>query len=306
MNLAGIVQTYLNLMPVTLLQGAIYALVALAIMIPFRVLSLPDLTAEGAFPFGGSVTAALIVHGLDPVVATLCGAAAGFVAGACTGLLHVALRLNSLLCGILVVTMLFSIDIRLMGKPNIALFAYGEIFQVVLGPVSAALAARIALIVVVFVAAAGALYWFLTTQSGLAMRAVGASPMMARAQGISVSKTIVVGLGLAGAFSGLGGALVAQNQSFADVNMGVGVLVNGLAALIIGEQLIGRGRLAMQIAAPVVGSLIYFQLISLALSLGLQPSDLKLFTGLLVVALLAVPHIRKPRAAGADVSRARP
>jgi putative ABC transport system permease protein len=292
MNLVAIGQSYLNLLPVTLLQGMIYAFVAMGIMIPFRLLSFPDLTAEGAFPFGGSVAAACIAGGLDPLLATLAGAAAGFIAGAVTAGLHVSLKLNTLLCGILVLTMLFSIDIRIMGKPNIALFAYGDIFQIILDGRSTDLWARIGLVFALVLLCGTALHWLLRTQAGLALRAVGASQTMARAQGISVSRMLILGVGLAGCFSGLGGAIVAQNQSFADVNMGFGVLVNGLASLIIGEQIVGRSRLAQQIVAPVAGALIYFQLLSLALSVGLQPSDLKLFTGLLVIALLALPRMR--------------
>jgi putative ABC transport system permease protein len=285
----AIVDAYINLVPVTLLQGVIYAFVALAIMIPFRLLAFPDLTAEGSFPLGGSIAAALIAAGADPLAATMAALAAGFLAGAATAGIHLTLRLNTLLCGILVLTMLYSINIRIMGKPNIALFAFGDMFAEVLGPAGAGLWARIAMVFVLVLAVAVLLLLFLKTEVGMALRAVGASPSMARAQGISVPYYTVLGIGLAGSLSAGGGAVLAQNQAFADVNMGFGVLVNGLAAVIVGEQLVGRQSLGRQIAAPVVGAVVYFQVVSFALALGLQPSDLKLLTGLFVLAMLSIP-----------------
>ena len=287
----SIVSAYLNLFPVTLFQGLVFGLVALGIAIPFRFLAFPDLTAEGAFPLGGSVAAAAIAGGIDPFVATLLAIAAGALAGLATATIHLTLRLNTLLCGILVLTMLFSIDIRIMGKPNIALFAFGDLFGSLLGETGGSLPARTGLVALVALAAAAALLWFLRTEIGMALRAVGASQSMARAQGLSVARYTLVGLAIAGGAVAAAGALTAQNQSFADVNMGVGVLVNGLASLIVGEQLVGRTTLARQIAAAPVGAIVYFQLVSLALSVGLQPSDLKLFTGLLVLLLLAGPRL---------------
>jgi putative ABC transport system permease protein len=288
----AILQAYYNLIPVTLLQGVIYAFVALGIMIPFRLLSFPDLTAEGSFPLGASVTAAILAAGADPVSATALAIAAGFAAGAATALIHRIFRLNTLLCGILVVTMLYSIDIRIMGKPNIPLFTYDDLFSIFLGGWARSLTARIVFVTAIAVTCTAALYCFLRTEMGLALRAVGASQSMARAQGLSVSYYVVLGIGIAGALSALGGSILAQNQSFADVNMGFGVLVNGLASLIVGEQLIGRQTLARQLAAPLVGAVVYYQVVSFALALGMQPSDLKLLTGLFVLMLLGLPLLK--------------
>ena len=290
----AILQAYTNLIPVTLLQGVIYAFVALGIMIPFRLLSFPDLTAEGSFPLGASVTAAILAAGADPVSATILAIAAGFVAGATTALIHRLFRLNTLLCGILVVTMLYSIDIRIMGKPNIPMFTYDDMFSI-LGNWSRSLGARIALVSAIAIICTIALYCFLKTEMGLALRAVGASQSMARAQGLSTSYYVILGIGIAGALSALGGSILAQNQSFADVNMGFGVLDNGLASLNVGEQLIGRQTLARQLAAPLVGAVVYYQVVSFALALGMQPSDLKLLTGLFVLALLGLPLLRSRR-----------
>ena len=176
----AVLQAYYNLVPVTLLQGVIYAFVALGIMIPFRLLSFPDLTAEGSFPLGASVSAAVLAAGADPVSATALAIAAGFAAGATTALIHRIFRLNTLLCGILVVTMLYSIDIRIMGKPNIPLFTYDDMFSVFLGDWSRSLAARIAFVSAIAIICTIALYCFLRTEMGLALRAVGVVKTLAR------------------------------------------------------------------------------------------------------------------------------
>jgi putative ABC transport system permease protein len=285
----SIIDAYINLIPVTLMQSVIYAFAALGIMIPFRLLSFPDLTVEGSFPLGGCVAAALIAARVDPWLATAAALAAGACAGLATAAIHLTLRLNTLLCGILVLTMLFSIDIRIMGKPNIALFAYSTLFDNLLGGLTSDLRVRIALVAVLLVIVTLVLLWFLKTEMGMALRAVGASQSMARAQGISVAHYTLLGLGLGGALAATAGALLAQNQAFADVSMGFGVLVNGLASVIVGEQLVGRNSLGKQLVAPIIGAIFYYQIVSLALALGLQPSDLKLLTGLFVLAMLAIP-----------------
>ncbi len=289
----SIVNAYINLVPVTLNQSVIYAFAALGIMIPFRLLSFPDLTVEGSFPLGGCTAAALIAAGVDPFLATACAMLTGMLAGLATATIHLTLKLNTLLCGILVLTMLFSIDIRIMGKPNIALFAYATLYDNLLGPVANALSARIALVGALLLVVTLLLAWFLRTEIGMALRAVGASQSMARAQGLSVARYTLLGLGLAGALCALSGALLAQNQAFADVGMGFGILVNGLASVIVGEQLIGRSTLARQLLAPVVGAIVYYQIVSLALAVGLQPSDLKLVTGVFVLIMLAAPMLTK-------------
>jgi putative ABC transport system permease protein len=287
----SILDAYINLMPVTLLQSAIYAFAALGIMIPFRLLSFPDLTVEGSFPLGGCVAAALIVVNVDPVIATVAAMLAGAVAGLVTATIHLTLRLNTLLCGILVLTMLFSIDIRIMGKPNTALFAHATLFDNLLGTLSASLLVRTAAVGVLLAGFALTLLWFFRTEIGMALRAVGASHSMARAQGLSVGRYTLLGLGLAGSLCALSGALLAQNQAFADVGMGFGILVNALASVIVGEQLIGRDSLGRQLLAPIVGAFVYYQIVSLALAVGLQPSDLKLVTAVFVLIMLGAPML---------------
>jgi putative ABC transport system permease protein len=289
--MADILSAFVNLIPITLLQGVIYGFVALGVMLPFRMLSFPDLTSEGSFPLGGAVAAASIAGGLDPISATALALCAGFLAGCATALIHLTLKLNTLLCGIIVLTMLFSINIRIMGSPNTALFAFDSMFDTLLGMEANNLSFQIPLVLTLVLIATGLLLWFLKTEVGIAMRAVGANQVMARAQGISIWRQTILGLGFAGGLVAVGGAVMAQNQSFADVNMGFGVLLNGLAAVIVGETLVGRSSLTRQLLAPVVGAIVYYQVISFALALGLEPSDLRFLTGAFVLLMLAIPGI---------------
>ena len=284
--------TYFNLIPVSLTQGGVYAFVALGVMIPFRLLSLPDLTAEGSFPLGGAVAAAMLAGGFGIAPAILAALLAGALAGCLTALIHLAFKVTSLLAGIIVLTMLFSINIRVMGKPNTALFSHDTLFTAFLGADGGAPLTQFALLAVLLLIVCGALHWFLLSEVGLGLRAVGSNQVMARAHGLSTRAFVIAGLGLAGCLAALGGATMSQYQSYADVNMGVGVLVIGLAGTILGEAILGRDSLLRQIAAPVVGSLFYFQFVAVALSLGFKPSDLKLLTGLFVLAALGAPLLK--------------
>ncbi len=284
--------SYWNLVPVSLAQGAVYAFVGLAVMIPFRLLNLPDLTAEGSFPLGASVAAALLAGGMSIAPAVLIALLAGAVAGSVTAVIHLAFKVTSLLAGIIVLTMLFSVNIRVMGKPNTSIYDSETVFTVFLGFDGGTPMGQFALLAALLALLCGTLYWFLHTELGLGLRAVGANQVMARAQGLSTRGFVVAGLALAGGLSALGGAVMAQYQSYADVNMGVGVLVIGLAATILGESVLGRDTLWRQILAPVLGALLYFQFVAMALSFGLKPSDLKLLTGLFVLAALGVPLLR--------------
>ena len=285
--------SFWNLMPVTLVQGLLYAFIALAVMIPFRLLSFPDLTSEGSFPLGGCVCAILLVSGVPPLLATFLAVLAGMAAGAATAFIHLRFRINTLLSGILVMTILYSVNLRVLGKANVALMTN----ETVLSAVSDQLVTHVGYQVVVFgllmAACAAGLLWFLRTETGLSLRAVGVNQALVPSLRIDPWTWIVAGLALANGLSGLAGAVVVQLQGFADVQMGFGVLITGLAAVIIGETLIGRDTVARQVAAPVLGSLVYYQLISLGLALGLKPADLKLVTGVFVLLTLALPALRK-------------
>ncbi len=288
------ISTFWALVPVTFSQSLIYAFVALGIMIPFRLLGFPDLTSEGAFPLGGCVCAVLLVAGVDPVFAMLAAAAVGFLAGCSTAFIHLRFGINTLLAGILVMTMLWSINLRILGKSNIALFSYDNIFMALGGEVLAFNDGfKIALVGGIVLAILGGLLWFFNTEKGLGIRAVGANPDMSEASGISIWKATILGVGAASGLTALGGSILVQSQGFVDINMGFGVLINGLAALIIGEAIVGRRHLQQQLIAPVIGAVVYYQAVSMMLSIGLPPSDLKLATGAFVVIMLATQHLRK-------------
>lgn len=286
-----VLASFLNLVPVTIGQSLIYAFVAIGIMIPFRLLDLPDLTCEGSFPLGGCLFAALAVAGLDPFTGTLAATLAGFAAGLATALIHLRFRIHTLLAGILVFTMLWSVNLRVMGMPNVPLPFSHTVFDRV-SPAILQSADLLNVAVGLFAALALAfLTWFFQTEKGLQMRCIGANQRLSPALGISPGRGIVLGFGMAGAVVAFGGAVLVQTQGYADVTMGFGVLINGLAALIIGEALTGRQTVLRQMLAPVAGSVVYYQLVSLGLALGLYPSDLKLATGVFVLATLALPSL---------------
>jgi putative ABC transport system permease protein len=286
------VASYWNLAAVTLAQSLLYSFIALGIMIPFRIFNFPDLTSEGSFPLGACLCAALIAAGLHPALATVLAVVAGFAAGCTTALIHLRLKINTLLAGILVLTMLWSINLRIMGKSNIALFNYDNLFDSYWPGFTANVLPRNVFWGVLTLSVYALLRWFLKTEAGLVVRSVGANETMARAQGVDVGRVTLIGVGVANAFVAFSGAAAAQIQGFADVAMGFGMLINGLAALIIGETITGRSSVARQVLAPFVGSVVYYQVISLGLAAGVHPSDLKLVTALFVLAMLAIPVVR--------------
>jgi len=285
--------------------GLIYALVALGVFLSFRVLNFPDLTVDGSFPLGAATAATLIVGGMDPVLATLVGVVAGALAGLVTAWLNVRFGILHLLASILTMIALFSVNLRVMGKPNVALINQDTVINLFawLSPAieSLGLPARATLKVVVLaiiVLVVGlVLGRFLTSEFGLAMRATGANPRMARAQGISTKLHIYVGMALSNALVALAGALFAQTAGFADVTVGTGTIVVGLAAVILGETLIRTRRITVMLLACVIGAVLYRIVIALALNtswLGLQSSDLNLVTAVLVGVALMLPGVRNP------------
>ena len=292
-----ILSAYLALIPVTLAQSLILSFVVLAVMIPFRILNFPDLTAEGAYPLGGCVCGVALLVGVPAFPALLIAAAAGFLAGCATAFIHLKFRIHSLLAGILITTMLYSVNLRIMGKANQPVFNEPKVYDLMTGlglngSWSKILTAG-AMALLVFLALN---LWFLT-ERGTAMRAVGANSDMAEAQGINVWRATVGGIGLAGAFSAFGGGLMVQSQGFADVNMGLGILINALAALMIGEALVGKKTVFRQMLAPFAGAVVYYQLISICLAVGLPPGDLKIATGVFVLLMLAGPSLRNRKTA---------
>lgn len=287
-----ILSAYLNLVPVTFSQSLVYSFLVLGIMIPFRLISFPDLTSEGSFPLGGCVCAALLLAGYNPILATLVAIAAGGLAGAATALIHLRFGINSLLAGILVFTGLYSINLRILGKSNAALFNADNIFDMIHPGIVTTVWMQILVFGVLVVLVVLALRWFLTTQAGAALRVVGVNPELAPSLGINLWTFTIAGLVIANAMTALGGALIVQLQGYADIGMGLGVLINGLASLVIGETIVGKQTVTRQLLAPVIGAFVYYQLVSLGLSIGLQPSDLKLATALFVLVTLGLPGLR--------------
>ncbi len=292
-SLTSIFGSYVALIPITLSQSLILGFVVVGIMLPFRILSFPDLTSEGAYPFGGCVCAVLMASGVPPLPAILLAMMCGFIAGCCTAFFHLRFGINTLLSGILVMTMLYSINLRVMGRSNISILGVDTIYGWVSRQNPNAPHVKIILVAMVTVIIIVLLKLFFATEKGVAVRAVGANAEMSEAQGISVWRATILGIGTAGAFSAMGGALMIQSQGFADVNMGFGVLINGLASLIIGEAIVGRKTIWRQLLAPFVGALTYYQLVSLCLAAGMPPPDLKLATGFFVLIMLALPSLKR-------------
>ena len=276
--------------------GLIFALVALGVLISFRILRFPDLTVDGSFPLGGAVAATLIAGGSDPFTATAAAAAAGAVAGSITGWLNVRLRIMDLLASILMMIALYSVNLRIMGKPNVPLITEPTVFTLLHYEALADYVFRPLLLVGVVVVAKLALDWFFTTQTGLAMRATGSNPRMARAQGVNTGWMILGGMALSNALVGLAGALFAQTQGGADISMGVGTIVIGLAAVIVGESILPSRRLVLATLAVILGAIVYRFFIALALNIefiGLQAQDLNLVTALLVAVALMLPMLKR-------------
>lgn len=291
----SVLSSFVSLIPVTLAQSLILAFVVLGIMIPFRTLNFPDLTSEGAFPLGGCVCGVLLAAGASPLTAIAIALAAGFLAGCCTAFIHLRFRIHTLLAGILMMTMLYSINLRIMGRSNLSVFGSPTVFDWAPFTQPGFPASKIVVAGLIGFVVFVLLNRFFKTEKGTAIRAVGANPDMAEAQGINVWVATIGGVGLASAFSALSGALMVQSQGFADVNMGLGILINGLAALMIGEAIIGKQTVLRQLAAPFVGAVVYYQLVSFCLAAGMPPPDLKLATGLFVLAMLALPNLRRMR-----------
>ncbi|MCA3779842.1 MAG: ABC transporter permease [Burkholderia sp.] len=276
--------------------GLIFSLVALGVLISFRILNFPDLTVDGSFPLGGAVAATLISAGYDPFTSTLIAIVAGAAAGFITGWLNVRLKIMDLLASILMMIALYSVNLRIMGRPNVPLITEPTLFTVLQLDWMPDYVLRPALLAIVVVVAKLGLDWFFSSQLGLAMRATGANPRMARAQGIATGRATLAGMALSNALVALAGALFAQTQGGADISMGIGTIVIGLAAVIIGETLLPARRLVLTTLAVVLGAIVYRFFIALALNsefIGLKAQDLNLVTAALVTIALVLPATRK-------------
>ncbi|MCO6504336.1 MAG: ABC transporter permease [Snodgrassella sp.] len=280
-------------------SGLIYALVALGVLISFRILDFPDLTADGSFPLGGAVFAVCVTHGIDPWLACALGSLAGAISGLLTGWLHVSLKIMQLLASILVMVALYSINLRIMGSPNLPLLGQESVFSPFINADNANQYWVQPLVIFGFVIVAKLFMdWFFSTEIGLSIRATGVNARMTQAQGINTSRSLLLGLALSNALIGLAGALFVQTQGGADISIGIGTIVVGLAAVIIGETLIPGKRFLVITLAVIIGAVLYRAFIALALgsstlqTIGFGPQDLNLITAILVVLALRLPAIK--------------
>lgn len=280
-------------------QGLLFAFLGLGVLLTFRFFRFPDLTAEGSYPLGGAVAAALLVAGVNPFAATFAAALAGALAGIVTALVHTRLRINAIIAGIIVMTAVYTVNLRVMGRANTPLLTTPSVFGDIVAalnafglPLRESVVANIAILAVFVAVVAAAMAAFLRTDLGLAVRATGENETMIKALGVDTDWTKMVGLGLSNFLIALSGALVAQNHGFADIGMGIGILVTGAAAVLIGEAIFGDRTIGVWIFAAIVGVLIYRLLVVLALYVGLQPIDLKLITAVLLLLALALPRFR--------------
>ncbi len=280
--------------------GLVFGLVALGVLISFRLLRFPDLTVDGSFPLGGAVAAILIAQGVDPFLATLAAIAAGAGAGLVTAWLNVRLGIMDLLASILMMIALYSINLRVMGGPNVPLITSPSVFSIGQPEGMPDYVWRVIVLAIVVIVVKLLLDAFFTTRMGLALRATGSNPRMSRAQGVATGTMVLVGMALSNALVGLAGALFVQTQGGADISMGIGTIVIGLAAVIIGESLMPSRRLVLITLAVIVGAILYRLFIALALNsdfIGLQAQDLNLVTALLVTFALVLPGLRRRLAA---------
>lgn len=283
-----------------IMLGLLWAIMAMGVYITYRILDIADLTVEGSITLGAAIAARAIYSGFNPFKATGLALLGGMLAGLVTGLLHTRLKIPPLLAGILSMIGLYSINLRILGKANLSLLRLETVYRLFgnmkifkspalvdlkLGQIPAVIA--FALLCLAF--AVAILYWFFGTEIGCSLRATGDNPQMARAQGINTKMMIVLGLMISNGLVALSGALIAQQQNYADVQMGIGSIVIGLASVIIGEVLFGRCSFFNCLFSLALGAVTYRVIIALVLEMGLPPYDLKLFTAITVALALALP-----------------
>lgn len=262
----------------TLEQSFIFAIMVLGVYLSYKILDFPDMTVDGSFPLGGAVASAILIKGGNPilalVVATLCGAIAGLI----TGMIHVKLKVTNLLAGIIVMTGLYSVNLRIMGKSNIPLFSVKHLFNGSMIP--------IVTLVILLILAKITIDYLLKTKFGFALKALGDNETLVISLGIDEKKLKIYGLMIANSFVALSGAILAQYQGFADVGMGTGTIITGLASIIIGEAIFKKRSFISMSMTVILGTIIYRTIIAMSLKLGMNASDLKLITSILVVGII--------------------
>jgi putative ABC transport system permease protein len=279
-------------------QGLVYGLMALGVFITFRILDFPDLTVDGSLPLGAAVSSVLITHGLNPYLSLIPAMLAGFMAGMITGLLTTKLRILHLLASILTMTALYSVNIRIMGgRPNLTLLNKATVFDPLSNFNISPFLVEILFFFVLVLLIIAILIWLIHTEYGQALIATGDNPKMITSLGVNTHFTIITGVGVSNSLVALSGALIAQNQGAADVSMGVGTIVAGLASIVVGETIFSRRNVSIAIISVVLGSILYRLAIALALGLkfkgfSFKASDLNLITATLVVLALIIPRIK--------------
>ena len=268
-------------------QSLIFAIMVLGVYISFRILNFPDMTVDGAFPLGAAISAKLLTLGVNPYLTLLVALVAGAVAGAVTGLIHVKLKVKDLLAGILVMTALYSVNLRVMGKSNIPLFEEDNIFNTEYS--------MMITIVVLILISKFLLDYLLKTKFGFALKALGDNENLIVSLGLNEEKYKIYGLMIANAFVAFSGAVLAQYQGFADVGMGTGIIVIGLASIIIGDTLFGKRRRLAGTTIVIIGSILYRGVIAVTLSMGMDASDLKLITSVIVIVILWIQKQKDKR-----------
>lgn len=262
----------------TLEQSFIFAIMVLGVYLSYKILDFPDMTVDGSFPLGGAVASAILIKGGNPilalVVATICGALAGLI----TGMIHVKLKVTNLLAGIIVMTGLYSVNLRIMGKSNIPLFSVKHLFNGNMIP--------IVTLIILLILAKITIDYLLKTKFGFALKALGDNETLVISLGIDEKRLKIYGLMIANSFVALSGAILAQYQGFADVGMGTGTIITGLASIIIGEAIFKKRSFISMSMTVILGTIIYRTIIAMSLKLGMNASDLKLITSILVVGII--------------------
>ena len=278
-------------------QGILWGIMVLGVFITYKLLDIPDLTVDGGFATGGAVCAVLVVAGVNPALAIVAAMAAGAVAGAVTGFLTTVFEIPAILSGILTQISLWSINLRIMGKSNTPLLTSDTVFSQLgnaTGLTSNVCAIIVGLIVAVVIVAG--LYWFFGTEIGSALRATGNNEAMIRALGVNTNRTKMLALILSNALVGLSGGLICEQQKYADIGMGTGAIVIGLAAIVIGEVLGrllpgGLSKFGARLVSAVAGSVVYFLIRAIVLQMGMDANDMKLLSAIIVALALCVPVV---------------
>lgn len=283
---------FLNALPGAAAQGIIWGIMAIGVFITYKVLDVADLTVDGSFATGGAVLVVCVTGGMNMALAMLLAFAAGCLAGLATGIFHTKFGIPAILAGILTQLALYSVNLRILdGKANqpIPVNKYSLLVSLRYIPQSLLVGGIFVVLII------GVLYWFFGTERGHSLRATGCNPVMARANGVNTNIAKIIGITLSNGIVSLSGALLAQYQGFADVQMGRGAIVIGLAAVIIGEVLLGKifRNFALRLFTAVVGGIVYYVVITLVLKLGMNANDLKLFSALIVALFLGIPYWKR-------------